>query len=120
MKKRFLGAMILGALAVTSTNTLTSCKDYDDDIDKLQDEINANASAIEKIQALIKGGSVITGVTNSGTGVTFTMSSGESYTVTNGKDGAAGATGATGAAGKDAQVWTPGADGYWYVDGVKT
>lgn len=120
MKKRFLGAMILGALAVTSTNTLTSCKDYDDDIDKLQDEINANASAIEKIQALIKGGSVITGVTNNGTGVTFTMSSGESYTVTNGKDGAAGATGATGAAGKDAQVWTPGADGYWYVDGEKT
>lgn len=112
--------MILGALTVASTSTLTSCKDYDDDIDNLQDQINANASAIEKIQALIKSGSVITGVSSTGTGVTFTMSSGESYTVTNGKDGATGATGATGAAGKDAQVWTPGTDGFWYVDGVKT
>ena len=120
MKKRFLGAMILGALTVASTNTLTSCKDYDDDIDNLQEQINANASAIEKIQALIKSGSVVTGVSSTGTGVTFTMSSGESFTVTNGKDGKDGAAGATGAAGKDASVWTISEDGYWCCDGVRT
>ena len=120
MKKRFLSAMILGALTVTSTNTLTSCKDYDDDISDLQEQINANSSALEQIKALIKSGQVITGVTNSGTGVTFTMSDGKTYTVTNGKDGAAGAKGDTGVAGKDASVWTIGADGFWYCDGKKT
>lgn len=112
--------MILGALTVTSTNTLTSCKDYDDDISDLQEQINANSSALEQIKALIKSGQVITGVTNSGTGVTFTMSDGKTYTVTNGKDGAAGAKGDTGVAGKDASVWTIGADGFWYCDGKKT
>lgn len=112
--------MILGALTVTSTNTLTSCKDYDDDISDLQERINANSSALEQIKALIKSGQVITGVTNSGTGVTFTMSDGKTYTVTNGKDGAAGAKGDTGVAGKDASVWTIGADGFWYCDGKKT
>lgn len=55
--------MILGALTVTSTNTLTSCKDYDDDISDLQERINANSSALEQIKALIKSGQVITGVT---------------------------------------------------------
>lgn len=112
--------MILGALTVTSINTLTSCKDYDDDISDLQERINANSSALEQIKALIKSGQVITGVTNSGTGVTFTMSDGKTYTVTNGKDGAAGAKGDTGVAGKDASVWTIGADGFWYCDGKKT
>ena len=117
MKKRFLSALVLGALTVTSTNTLISCKDYDDDISNLEERINANASAIEKIQALIKSGQVITGVSKDGTGVTFTMSNGDTYSVTN---GAAGKDGKDGVDGKDASVWTPNADGYWYCDGEKT
>ena len=114
MKKRFLSALVLGALTVTSTNTLISCKDYDDDISNLEERINANASAIEKIQALIKSGQVITGVSKDGTGVTFTMSNGDTYSVTNGTNGKDGVDG------KDAKVWTPNADGYWYCDGEKT
>lgn len=117
MNKKFLGALLIGALTVTSTGTLVSCKDYDDDITNLQDQIDANKAAIEKIEALIKSGSVITGVSQDGTGVKFTLSNGQSYTVKNGKDGVAGATGA---AGKDADVWTIGEDGYWQKNGEKT
>lgn len=114
MNKKFLGALLIGALTVTSTGTLVSCKDYDDDITNLQNQIDANKSAIEKIEALIKSGSVITGVTQDGTGVKFTLSNGQSYTVNNGKDGVAGA------AGKNADVWTIGTDGYWYKNDTKT
>lgn len=117
MNKKFLGALLIGALTVTSTGTLVSCKDYDDDITNLQNQIDANKSAIEKIEALIKSGSVITNVTQDGAGVKFTLSNGQSYTVSNGKDGVAGATGA---AGKDADVWTIGTDGYWYKNAEKT
>ena len=37
MNKKFLSALLLGALTVTSTGTLVSCKDYDDDITNLQE-----------------------------------------------------------------------------------
>ena len=114
MNKKLLSALLLGALTVTSTGTLVSCKDYDDDITNLQNQIDANKAALEKIQALINSGNVITSVTQDGTGVKFTLSNGQSYTVKN------GATGATGADGKDADVWTIGEDGYWYKNGEKT
>lgn len=36
MNKKFLSAILFGALMVGSTGTFTSCKDYDDDIKDLQ------------------------------------------------------------------------------------
>lgn len=51
------------------------------------------------------------------------MSNGDSYTITNGKDGAKGADGAAGAPGtpgKDADIWKIGDDGYWYKNETKT
>ena len=35
MNKKFLSAILFGALMVGSTSTFVSCKDYDDDIDGL-------------------------------------------------------------------------------------
>ena len=35
MNKKFLSAILFGALMVSSTGTFVSCKDYDDDIDNL-------------------------------------------------------------------------------------
>ena len=97
---------------VTSTATFVSCKDYDDDIDNLQAQIDENKKAIEQINTLISSGSVITSVTKDGSGVTFALSNGQTYTVTNG---------AAGVAGKDADVWTIGEnDGLWYKNGTKT
>ena len=40
MRKKYLSALLFGALLVTSAGTFTSCKDYDDDINNLQEQIN--------------------------------------------------------------------------------
>ena len=44
MNKKFLSAILFGALMVSSTGTFVSCKDYDDDIDNLQEQINKLAT----------------------------------------------------------------------------
>ncbi len=44
MNKKFLSAILFGALMVTATGTFVSCKDYDDDIDNLQEQINKLAT----------------------------------------------------------------------------
>lgn len=44
MKKRFFNALLLGAVLL-STNAVTSCKDYDDDINNLQSQIDKLATA---------------------------------------------------------------------------
>jgi len=40
MNKKFLSAILFGALMVTSTGTFVFCKDYDDDIEDLQAQID--------------------------------------------------------------------------------
>ena len=47
MNKKFLSAILFGALMVTSTGTFVSCKDYDDDIENLQSQIDKKASVEE-------------------------------------------------------------------------
>ena len=47
MNKKFLSAILFGALMVTSTGTFVSCKDYDDDIENLQSQINNLATKSE-------------------------------------------------------------------------
>lgn len=44
MNKRFLSAILFGALMVTSTGTFVSCKDYDDDIDNLETKYTSLSS----------------------------------------------------------------------------
>ena len=66
MNKKFLSAILFGALMVTSTGTFVSCKDYDDDIENLQGQINANASAIAELKALVGDGNYVTGISVSG------------------------------------------------------
>lgn len=111
MNKKFLSALLLGALTVTSTGTLVSCKDYDDDITNLQEQIDKNAKAIKEINDLIAKGGVITGTTSVEGGVEVTLSNGNKFTIKNGENGAAG---------KDGVAWTIGEDGFWYKDGEKT
>ena len=66
MNKKFLSAILFGALMVTSTGTFVSCKDYDDDIENLQGQISANASAIAELKALIGDGNYVTGISVNG------------------------------------------------------
>ena len=50
MNKKFLSAVLFGALMVSSTGTFVSCKDYDDDIKDLQEQLNKKASLEELTQ----------------------------------------------------------------------
>ena len=111
MNKKFLSALLLGALTVTSTGTLVSCKDYDDDITNLQEQIDKNAKAIKEINDLIAKGGVITGTTSVEGGVKVTLSNGTDFLIKNGEKGADGLNGVS---------WTIGEDGFWYKDGKKT
>ena len=113
----------MGALTIASVSTFTSCKDYDDDISSLQSQIDKLNEMVSKIQGQIDKGAILTSVSPVENGVKLTLSNGDSYTITNGKDGAKGADGAAGAPGtpgKDADIWKIGDDGYWYKNETKT
>ena len=123
MKRKYFSALLMGALTIASVSTFTSCKDYDDDISSLQSQIDKLNEMVSKIQGQIDKGAILTGVSPVENGVKLTLSNGDTYTITNGKDGAKGADGADGTPGtpgKDADIWKIGDDGYWYKNDTKT
>ena len=96
MNKKFLSAILFGALMVTSTSTFVSCKDYDDDIDNLQTQVDANKKQIDDILTAINGKKFIVDYVAVTNGYQLNFSDGSHLTLTNGKDGAQGAQGAQG------------------------
>ena len=91
MNKKFLSAVLFGALMVSSTGTFVSCKDYDDDIDNINKELSTLKGDLSALQAKVNEGKWITSLAPTTGGFTVTFSDNTSYTITNGKDGAAGA-----------------------------
>lgn len=123
MKKKYLSALLFGALLFASAGTFTSCKDYDDDIDNLQSQVDDIKADLDDLQAQINAGKWITNVSSIDGGFTVTFSDGQSFNIVNGQDGANGADGADGApgaAGTPGTQITIGEDGYWYFDGEKS
>ena len=55
MRKKYLSALLFGALLVTSAGTFTSCKDYDDDINNLQEQINTIKTDLENLKSTVEG-----------------------------------------------------------------
>ena len=110
MNKKFLSAILFGALMVSSTGTFVSCKDYDDDIDEINNKISGIESTIAELQKKIGDGAYVKSITPTTDGFTVTMSDGSttSIAVKNGQDG------------KDGTEWTISADGYWECNGEKT
>ena len=49
MKKKFISALLFGAILAASSSTLVSCKGYDDDISNLQGQITTNASDLSEL-----------------------------------------------------------------------
>src|SRR3546814_4067718 len=86
----------------------SGCKKYDDDIDRLQESIDANESAMSALDQLVKSGAVVTSVAQTANGVTLSLSNGQTYNITNGAEGAPGT------------VVALDGDGEWTIDGVKT
>ena len=137
MKKKVFSALLLAAFAFMATSTITSCKDYDDDINNLQKQIDANKASIEKLMQMIGNGDYVksvVGISSPEPGIEVTMGTGQKTQIfgikgkdgkdgvdgVNGTNGTNGTNGKDGKDGKDATVWTIGDDGYWYKDGVKT
>jgi len=108
MNKKFIHVLLSTSLIVGSAASFTACKDYDDDINDLQGQINSIRTSLESLQEKIASGAVITDVKSTADGINITLSDGKTYALTNGKNGENGTS------------WTIGADGYWYKDGVKT
>lgn len=107
MKKKFVKVMLFGTLALT-TITYVGCKDYDDDISNLQEQVNANKTTLEAIQATLASGQWVEKVDPIASGIRITLGNGKTFDITNGKDGVDGA------------LYTIGDDGYWYKDDKKT
>ena len=53
MRKKYLSALLFGALLVTSAGTFTSCKDYDDDINNLQGQIDEIKTTLSELESQI-------------------------------------------------------------------
>ena len=61
MNKKYLSALLFGAVLIASTGTFTSCKDYDDDIQGLQAQVDGLSANIQELQAA--AGKYVTSVT---------------------------------------------------------
>lgn len=113
MNKGLLKIALLSVVCGSIPVAFTSCKDYDDDIDRLNKEVAENKSAIDNISQQVSQGGVIKSVapTADGKGIVITVEVNgktENYTIKNGENG------------KDATIWTIDADGYWCENGVRT
>ena len=55
MKRKYLSALLMGVLTLSSVSTFTSCKDYDDDINSLQEQVNkaALSSDVETLRTQV-------------------------------------------------------------------
>ena len=53
MRKKYLSALLFGALLFASAGTFTSCKDYDDDINNLQTQIDQVAKNLDDLKAKV-------------------------------------------------------------------
>ena len=104
MKKNFVRVMLFGALTL-ATVTYVGCKDYDDDIDNLQTQIDANAAGLAELQAKVNAGNWVTDVKTITGGFEITFNNGNKYSIVNGKDGS---------------VVEIGENGNWFIDGVDT
>ena len=82
MRKKYLSALLFGALLFASAGTFTSCKDYDDDINNLQEQITANADAIKALQDLVSNGDYVTNIEKSAERLVVTFKNAGPQTIT--------------------------------------
>ncbi len=54
MNKKFISALLFGAMAIASTSTFVSCKDYDDDIDELHALVDQNSAALTAAKSALE------------------------------------------------------------------
>ena len=105
MKKKFYGALLVGSLFLAGG--MVSCSDYDDDINSLNERVDALEKTVAELQKAIEAGAVITNVESTENGVKVTLSDGKTFEVKNGTNGTPGS------------VVTIDKEGYWCIDGIR-
>ena len=93
MNKKFLSAILFGALMVTSTGTFVSCKDYDDDIDGINKELNDLKTTVASLDSAIKAGKFVQSYSEVAGGYELTFTDGSKITIKNGTNGTNGTDG---------------------------
>ena len=73
MNKKFLSAILFGALMVSSTGTFVSCKDYDDDIDQINQKLDGVEATVADLQKKIGDGAFVKSITPTADGFTVTV-----------------------------------------------
>ena len=111
MNKKYLSVILFGALMLGTTGTFTSCKDYDDDINNLQEQVDGIKSDLKALQDKVNNGLWVTSVSPVEGGFTITFSDGQSYQIVNGKDGESADPGT---------IVSVSEDGYWVIGEEKT
>ena len=106
MKKKFYGALLVGSLLLAGG--MVSCADYDDDINSLNQRVDAVEKSVADLTLAIENGKTIKTVTSIENGFEIEFSDGQKYAINNGENGTNGDT------------WTIGSDGYWYKNDNKT
>ena len=106
MKKKFYGALLVGSLFLAGGG-MVSCSDYDDDINNLNERVDALEKTVADLKKAIEAGAVITSVEKTENGVKVTLSNGEPFEIKNGTNGTPGS------------VVTIDEEGYWCIDGIR-
>lgn len=109
-------ALLAALLCGIAGPTFVGCKDYDDDINALQEQIDANKDAIAKLQELVNGGAIVKSVVSDNNGgIIITLSDGTEHHITKGDKGEQGEQGLQGEQGIQG---LPGAEGktpiFWF------
>jgi hypothetical protein len=110
MKKSYLFKLLVFAV-IAAFVTVTSCKDYDDDISNLEQQIAGLSTTLSDIKAKVDAGAVITKVESTTDGVKVTLSDNKTFELKNGADGAKGDKGDKGDTGAKGDKGDTGAKG---------
>ena len=106
-KRNYARTMLLGALVCGIAGpAFVGCKDYDDDIDSLQAQVNTLNQGLADLKKLVESGKSITEVTPVEGGFRITFNDNTSYEIVNGTSGTSGS------------VVTVNDEGHLFIDGV--
>ena len=106
MNKKFTNSLLFSA-ALLSSGVMSSCKDYDDDINSLNDRVAAVEASIADLQKKIAEGKWIVSFDQNQAkdGYILKLSDGSTLEIKNGANGKDGIDGTNGADGKNGATW---------------
>ena len=110
--QRLLRLVTAVAIAISAVVAVSCAKTSDEDIPSLKDRGTAVENDIASLKSQMESGAFISKVTQSEDGITIELNNGQTYNVTNGKNGERGDDGTPG--------FEIGDNGNWFIDGEDT